>query len=408
MAINQEFLKVIKQLSVNDKTRQISRPIEYKLISYAYGKGRKDMIKKAYNKARELLDYPQDKVRSWQAFKDYKHKLFAATQDVYNPISRATNIIETESNKFKSVAREHNFIQNDIGNKSNAIIGHTIPKLLAAYKDYGSFKVSFHFIINYSEQLSETLTKYGLILQTKTINNRDEIYSTIATIKKELIDRICEQELKGTGFMFDSIASLRIAISKNQPFKAGSYIELPEYIVNKKCCINIKNKDDKCLMYCVLYHFFKDAIGRDPQRISKYEPYLNHFDWSGITFPIKLNQLHKVEDLVGCGINVFFYENKLVSPLRITSIKDTGNNIINLLMLSTIACNAKMEHFVYISKLDVLVSRNCYDENKEHVHKKAFTCCNCLHGFTKKENLEKHKKMVVTYLSLHVLKCLKI
>jgi hypothetical protein len=390
MPINQEFLNVIKKLTINDKKRQISRPLQYKLISYAYGNGRKDMIKKTFKKARELLDYPDDKVRSWKAFKDYSHNLFIATQDVYNPISRAENIKETESNKFKSVAKEHNFIQNDINTKSSAIIGHTIPKLLAAYKDYGSFKVSYHFTINYSEQMSENLTKYGLILQTKTINNRDEIFSTIALIRKELMDRITEQELKGTGFMFDSIASLRIAISKNQPFKAGSYIELPEYLTNKKCCINIQNKDDKCLMYCVLYHIFKLDIKRDPQRVSKYEPYLNHFDWSSVTFPVKLNQLCKIEEMIGHGINIFFYENKLVSPLRITNIKDTGNNIINLLMITKLDNKSKVEHFVYISKLDVLVSKNQRSEGK-HINEKSFTCCNCLHGFKLKSNLEKHK-----------------
>ena len=41
----------------------------------------------------------------------------------------------------------------------------------------------------------------------------------------------------------------------------GSYIELPDYIKNKKACVNIKNTDEKCFKWAILaskhYHEFK-------------------------------------------------------------------------------------------------------------------------------------------------------
>ena len=109
------------------------------------------------------------------------------------------------------------------------------------------------------------------------------------------------EEIEGTGsaHKFASVKSMDVSISKYKPLKSGSYIALDDYLNNKKCLINIKNDDDKCLMYCVLLHIHLDAIKRDIERVTKYTPFLTEFDWSGINFPSKLNQIEKVENLVG-------------------------------------------------------------------------------------------------------------
>ena len=305
MIKTKEFLHIIKELTKNNKARQISRPTEKKIIYYAYGGGRKSRGIRPY-KAKHLLDNPQDKVRSSKAFEKYEHDYFAKTSnDLYESnVQRSKNISEVQSARFKSVANECKFVSHDIDNKSFSIVGHAIPKIIQAINEYKSIKVSFHFYINYDR--GEEKTRYALVLKTKTINKGDNLQAILRDIKKELMDRIEQQELKGTGHRFESIESLNLAISKYQPFSAGSYIELPEYIANKKCCINIKNDDNLCLMYCVLYHKFKNEIGKNPQRVSKYNTFLNYFDWSGVTFPIKMSKLNKIEELIGFGINVYF------------------------------------------------------------------------------------------------------
>ena len=35
---------------------------------------------------------------------------------------------------------------------------------------------------------------------------------------------------------------------------ANAYIELPQRIKNTKSCVNIKNQDKKCFLYCHLLH----------------------------------------------------------------------------------------------------------------------------------------------------------
>jgi hypothetical protein len=125
-------------------------------------------------------------------------------------------------------------------------------------------------------------------------------------------------------------------------------------------------------MYCILYHINKDKIKKDPQRVSKYKPYLNQFDFSKIKFPTPIRDIPKVENIIDYGINLFLYDDKKVFPNYITERRD--DKIINLLLIK----DGNKEHYVYISKLDVLITRNECNEDGKHVAKRAYPCPNCL------------------------------
>jgi multimeric flavodoxin WrbA len=84
-----------------------------------------------------------------------------------------------------------------------------------------------------------------------------------------------EYEGYGSDLEFLYIQSFRIHIGKYNPLKIKSYLPLPKEILNKKCCINIKNEDEKCFMYCILYHIFKNEIVKDADRITKYNKYVD-------------------------------------------------------------------------------------------------------------------------------------
>jgi hypothetical protein len=46
------------------------------------------------------------------------------------------------------------------------------------------------------------------------------------------------------------------------------YIEEPKWLKDKQATMNIKNKDEKCFKYCLLYHFHKDEILHYAERIT--------------------------------------------------------------------------------------------------------------------------------------------
>ena len=80
--------------------------------------------------------------------------------------------------------------------------------------------------------------------------NLNELYD-------EMMDEINErmeilQDVEGSGWVFEGIDNIEILTVPYEPLRGSKYIELPEYIANKKAIINIKNKDEDCFKWCVL------------------------------------------------------------------------------------------------------------------------------------------------------------
>ena len=55
------------------------------------------------------------------------------------------------------------------------------------------------------------------------------------------------------------------------PTRGGSYIKLPEWIANKKACVNIKNEDNKCLKYSIQCGIYKIYDNLHPEKEYHYK-----------------------------------------------------------------------------------------------------------------------------------------
>ena len=77
--------------------------------------------------------------------------------------------------------------------------------------------------------------------------------------------------------------------------RGGSYIDSPEWLKGKKSTINPKNKDDKCFHYAITAALNHQHIKKDSQRITKFKPFINKYDWNGIVFLSHQKDLEKFE-----------------------------------------------------------------------------------------------------------------
>ena len=130
-----------------------------------------------------------------------------------------------------------------------------------------------------------------------------------------------------------------IQMSKQNKTKAGSYIELPNILASKKAIINVKNLDNKCVVWSLLSYLHNDKIDNHPERITKYTQYLDSvIKPKDIVYPINIqSDVKKFEKLNDIKINVFYYEetdknfNNLLT-LYNTNIKK--EKVCNLLLLT--------------------------------------------------------------------------
>ena len=187
---------------------------------------------------------------------------------------------------------------------------------------------------------------------------------------------------KGSGWYFKEVDKLEIHTVEFNPTKGSSYINLPDWISNKKAIVNIQNKDDKCFLWCILryLHPRKDNDSR-LKDLKKYEFSLNT---KGITFPMDVVDINKFEKLNPDlpGINVFYLDEKdRILPLREIKKKDYKNTIDLFLIQED-----GKSHYTLIKDFHRLV-RN--EITKSH-NGRLFICKRCFNHFTKEELLDKH------------------
>ena len=167
---------------------------------------------------------------------------------------------------------------------------------------------------------------------------------------------------------------------------ANGYIELPNRIINTKSCINIKNVDNKCFLYCHLLHERYRLNGftkiQNPERLHgekafTYGNTIINSNYENIVFPIPFNVLYtvkKIEEQNQIKINIFEYkEGKKHDIIRIYHSKTEYENCMNLLVISD--NTQKKYHYIYIKNLNRLL-KSCINYNGVKF------CQNCFKHFS--------------------------
>ena len=229
------------------------------------------------------------------------------------------------------------------------------------------------------------------IEQAKTYFSSETRYNLKSTDINELIEGIIDSfvnsidtfSANGSGWYFKEVEKLEIHTVEFNPTKGSSYILLPEWISNKKAIVNIKNKDEKCFLWCILRYLHPKE--RDEERLTGLKKYEFSLNTKGITFPMKLKDITKFEKLNPSlpGINVFSVnESKKFYPLRMAE-RDCLNTIdLFLYEEDGVSHYTLIKNFHRLIKSQITASKNG----------KIFICKKCFNHFTKEELLEKHIK----------------
>ena len=133
----------------------------------------------------------------------------------------------------------------------------------------------------------------------------------MCSIIKILHSKYCPVRInKKSGWNDKSTKFQYINISISRPSSGSFYMDLPVELKSpRKGLINIKNKDQKCFLWCHVKHI-------NP---SKEHPEKLNFD--KIEFAVQEKDFNKIEVKNNICINVFGYENKLVFPIYVSDQK---------------------------------------------------------------------------------------
>jgi len=233
----------------------------------------------------------------------------------------------------------------------------------------------------------DVIKEIGIISKNKIILNSEEINTVITNLIKEIKDKIDEWDNNEAYWNLNKILFIDFKLREYNPLRGSSYIPTPRDIYLTKSVINIKNEDNKCFKYCILYGLFKNEISDNPERIYHYRKienkYPNRLNFEGIEFPVKIESIEKFcNQNKDISINVYYIgEKNKIFPYKTCTQEERKTNHMNLLLLQD---NDK-SHYVIINNLSRLISSQL-SKNKN----KKFICDRCLHFTSDEELINKH------------------
>ena len=220
----------------------------------------------------------------------------------------------------------------------------------------------------------------------------NEIYQEMKDEIEEEIQKV--EQAEGSGWVFLEVENVTLHISIWNPLNAGSYIDLPKELKNKKALINMQNEDNKCFLWCVLRAL--NPKDRDAERIDKnLKNKENTLNMDGITYPVDFRGINKFErQNPDISISVLGYsKDEKVYPLRISKINKNCKHQIALLLIK----DGENSHYCFVKNMSALL-RTQYNNHKG----KREYCFNCFNSFNSVEALNKH----LEYCNLY--ECVKL
>ena len=219
-----------------------------------------------------------------------------------------------------------------------------------------------------------------------TILNEYQIIDALDKAAEEINNKIAVWLSEGSGWTIVEIRSHFVNIVKYLPLKGNSYIPTPKELRHhNKGLINLKNIDNECFRWCHNRHL--NPRKKNPQRITKEDrESVKGLDYTGITFPVTINQINRIEKQNKININLFGYDTvkKAVYPIQIS--EESYDDHLDLLYIEgKNELGEETTHYIYIKDFNRLMF-----SFTEHKCKKHF-CMHCLQCFYSNESLAKHK-----------------
>ena len=218
-----------------------------------------------------------------------------------------------------------------------------------------------------------------------TILNEYQIIDALDKAAEEINNKIAVWLSEGSGWTIVEIRSHYVNIVKYLPLRGNTYIPSPKELRNSMCgLINLKNIDNECFRWCHNRHL--NPRKKNPQRITKEDrESVKSLDYSGITFPVTINQINRIEKQNKINIYLFGYDTVKKRPYPIYPSPENYDDNLNLLYIEgKNELGEETTHYVLIEDFSKFNSKFTKHKGKKHF------CMRCLQCFYSNESLAKH------------------
>ena len=356
------------------------------------------LIQKAKRKFQDPLDALENfkeyikNIKSYNLDADRLKKLSKQLEKKEKKVKDELNKIFTpirEASAFKNYTNQYVMTNNNLSLGPKEFLEYDKPPIINIFNSNRNIKTILYLhVIMTSYQPGEpkprtekfALHSKGLKLILEGTDEND--------IYDEMVDEIMEELSKiemavGSGWAFEKVEKIVLHTTRWDTINAGSYIELPPALKNKKAIINMKNQDDKCFMWSVLRAL--NPKDNHPERIDNdlksKEDILN---MEGIQYPVSFRGIDHFESQnPEISITVLGYnKDERINTSKVSKYTGSKHDIVLLLIK-----DGKKSHYCLVKNSSALLAAQINN------HKGTSNMCfNCMNGFKTKDSLNKHKE----------------
>ena len=413
--VSEKIKLKFKEIKLNNYS--VRMPVDLSKLSIAELKkikrDKKEKLKKEYSKYKEKEKLISDIKKIQKAREEIKSKpkpTKIKTFDEYFQDCIENKIIPSDTPPYLRKAleraiKEHN--QGIVKEKSaledfaNKYIVKGEPDIvpLEFFRSKSSYLKEFlrnhrnikvRFVLVCLMEKMEGNNKLRITLQDKAYFHSDtyinlestDVKEILAVVIRTILKKISIYQNNGSGWYFKELSHLEIhTVDYNKPMRGSPYIPLPDWIMQKKAIVNIRNTDEKCFLWCVL-RYLHPRNKNDTTRLADLKQYETSLNTKGISFPVKLKDISKFEALNPSlpGINVFSVnENNKFYPLRMA--QQNPQQTIDLFLYEQ---DGKY-HYSLIKSF----SRLFRSQITSRTNGKIYICKKCFTHFSKEELYQK-------------------
>ena len=320
----------------------------------------------------DLVEIPE-----W-LFKEKRVRNFVNPYHLLKPLRNYYNVILIHHNpldlnsELKVVGKANQYI---IKYHINNIVKQLSIKYGGLIRQF-KFKIRFYanvkYLLDHEDGPPEESNHY---IGVDIINILTRLQLNDIDIMTDLDNEIENRGMEGSGRNIQGINHLKIHFHKTNEINGRTYIKFP---IRTNSILNIQNNDTYCFLWSILAS--SHPVDKDPQRVSKYIPYQNELNITGIDFTngMKIIDIEKFENLNNqLSINVFEYSKEEENDYNLVPLYISKNienrRIIDLFLYKN--------HYILLKKLHVFIGK----------HDNSFVCRNCLSSYSIQSELTTHK-----------------
>ena len=350
------------------------------------------LIQKAKRKARDSLEALENfkeyikNIKSYNLDADRLKKLTKQLEKKEKKVKDELNKIFTpirEASAFRNYTNQYVMSNSNLGLGPKEFLEYGKPPIINIFNSNRNIKTMLylHVIMTQGErEVKFAFHSKGLKLILEG-TDENEIYDEMVEEILEEIDMA--RDVEGSGWRFEKVIKLVLHTTRWDPVNAGSYIELPQALKNRKAIINMKNQDDKCFMWSVLRAL--NPKDNHPERIDNdLKSKVDILNMQGIQYPVSFRGIDHFESQnPEISITVLGYnKDERVYPLKVSKYTGCKHDIVLLLIK-----DGENSHYCLVKNTSALLALQINNhKGTSHI------CLNCINGFKSLDSLNKHKE----------------